>query len=56
MNKIFIKDIFINNENWKIFTISKKQSLNYFKYSNKNNILSKELSLPNTKLNNCNLY
>jgi hypothetical protein len=55
MNKIYLENLTINNEDgWKLFTLSKEDSLKYFEYSNKNNVTLEELNIPNTEVNNCN--
>jgi len=54
MNKIFLEDFTFQNINWKIYTINKNESLNFFNKCNKNNIDKKETNLIDTEINNCN--
>ena len=54
MNKIFLEDFTFQNVNWKIYTIDKNESLNFFNKCNKNNIDEKEINLIDTEINNCN--
>jgi hypothetical protein len=54
MEKEFYTDFNFKNEIWKIYTINKDESLNYFNTSNKNNVNETDLNLPDTQVNNCN--
>jgi hypothetical protein len=54
MNRIFVENLNINDDGWKLFSVSKEDSLKYFEYSNKNKITLEELNIPDTEVNNCN--
>jgi hypothetical protein len=53
MNKTCVENLNINNENWKLYSISNDDSLRYFQTSNKNNINENDLHLPHATINNC---